>query len=82
METVLKIRNILFTAFVINWCAVLFVWLLSLTGLYNWLMGIFFNFSVYQTKTYMAYIIGFWKVLAAMFFLIPAVSIHIIYKRK
>ncbi|MCL2390562.1 MAG: hypothetical protein FWD54_06570 [Endomicrobia bacterium] len=82
METALRIRNILFKAFIINYAAVLFVWLLSFTGLYVWAMNCFFSFSAEQTRIYFAYLLGFWKILGAVFFLIPAAAIHWEYKRK
>ncbi|MCL2485276.1 MAG: hypothetical protein FWF00_04635 [Endomicrobia bacterium] len=82
MENALRIRNILFKAFIINYAAVLFVWLLSLTGLYVWAMFWFFGFSVSQTTMYFAYLLGFWKIIGAVFFLIPAIAIHWEYKKK
>jgi hypothetical protein len=76
METPLRIRNVLFKAFVINLLLVVLVWLMSLSGAAAHLMAAFFGFSVDQTRAYMADIIGFWKVLNVVFFLVPAIAIH------
>jgi len=55
---------------------------MSLGGVTTNLMSTFFGFSVDQTHTYMANIIGFWKVLNVVLFLIPAIAIHWEYRTK
>jgi len=45
-------------------------------------MTAFFGFSVDQTRVYMANIIGFWKVLNVVLFLIPAIAIHWEYRAR
>lgn len=82
METPLRIRNILLKAFIINLLIVTLVWLMLLSGVTTKLMSTFFGFSADQTLTYMANIIGFWKVLNVVFFLIPAIAIHWEYRGK
>ncbi|PWJ82248.1 hypothetical protein C7441_10914 [Pseudaminobacter salicylatoxidans] len=82
METPLRIRNVLFKAFIINLLVIIFAWLMSLSGVTTVLMSAFFGFSVDQTRMYMADIIGFWKVLNVVFFLIPAIAIHWEYRTK
>ncbi|MCL1971517.1 MAG: hypothetical protein FWG57_00820 [Endomicrobia bacterium] len=82
MENALRVRNILFRAFIINYAAVFFVWILSFTGLYYWAMSCFFSFSAEQTRMYFACLLGAWKILGAVFFLIPAAAIHWEYKKK
>jgi len=76
METALKIRNILFKAFIINLMTIVIIWLLSLSGVFTGSMATFFHFDAGQTYMYMASIIGFWKILNVVLFLIPAVAIH------
>ncbi|MDH6235046.1 hypothetical protein M2281_005668 [Mesorhizobium soli] len=76
METALKIRNVLFKAFIINLLVIILAWLMSLSGVATNAMSAFFGFSADQTRAYMANIIGFWKVLNVVFFLIPAIAIH------
>ncbi|MBA8841112.1 hypothetical protein [Ochrobactrum sp. RH2CCR150] len=82
METPLRIRNVLLKAFVINLLFIIFAWLMSLTGVTASAMSVFFGFSADQTHIYMANIIGFWKVLNVVFFLIPAIAIHWEYRTK
>ena len=76
METALRIRNILFKAFVLNYILVLVVWLLSLTELFPYLMSFFFQFDSLETAVFMVNIFGIWKTLGVVFFLIPAAAIH------
>jgi uncharacterized membrane protein len=54
----------------------------SFTGIFTTLMAAFFGFDAMQTNLYMAYVLGFWKILAAVIFLIPALAIHWEYRRK
>jgi len=82
METSLRIRNVLIKAFIINLLVIIIAWLVSLGGVTTSLMSAFFGFSVDQTHMYMANIIGFWKVLNVVFFLIPAIAIHWEYRAK
>jgi hypothetical protein len=82
METPLRIRNVLFKAFIINLLLVVLVWLMSLSGAVAHLMAIFFGFSADQTRAYMADIIGFWKVANVVFFLVPAIAIHWEYRAR
>ncbi|MFG1344922.1 hypothetical protein V5F59_08505 [Xanthobacter autotrophicus DSM 431] len=82
METPLRIRNVLFKAFVINLVVITLTWLLSLGGATTNLMTAFFGFSADQTHMYMANIIGFWKVLNVVLFLVPALAIHWEYRTK
>lgn len=82
METPLRVRNILLKAFLINLLVILLAWLMSLNGVASNVMAIFFGFSADQTRMYMANIIGFWKVLNVVFFLIPAIAIHWEYRRR
>jgi hypothetical protein len=71
METPLRIRNVLFKAFIINLLLVVLVWLMSLSGAVAHLMAIFFGFSADQTRAYMADIIGFWRWPTSSFSLSP-----------
>lgn len=82
METALKIRNILFKAFIINYALVIFVWLLFLVGVYQPVMERFFGFDEFTTNNYVAYLLGFWKILVVVFFLVPAFAIHLEYGSK
>ena len=82
METPLRIRNVLLKAFLINLLFIIFAWLMSLSGITTSMMSVFFGFSVDQTHMYMANIIGFWKILNVVLFLIPAIAIHWEYRAK
>ena len=81
METALKIRNILFRAFIINIVAVLIVWLLYHTGLYYWILALFgAGFRDISVGKLLIYSIALWKLLGIVLFLIPAAAIHWEYK--
>ena len=82
METPLRIRNVLFRAFLINLLVIIAVWLISLSGVVTQMMAVFFGFSVEQTHLYTANLIGFWKILNVVLFLIPAIAIHWEYRPK
>ncbi|HWM82261.1 MAG TPA: hypothetical protein VNQ56_09385 [Pseudolabrys sp.] len=82
MKTPFRIRNVLFKAFIINLLAIVVAWLMSLSGVATNMMATFFGFGADQTRIYMADIIGFWKVLNVVFFLIPAIAIHWEYRAE
>lgn len=82
METALRIRNILFRAFIINLIVIVVAWLLSLSGASTDLMQTFFGFDAHQSRMYIASMIGIWKILNVVLFLIPAIAIHWEYQRK
>jgi uncharacterized membrane protein len=82
METPLRIRNILFRAFVINLIVIVAVWLLSLGSVFTDLMQTFSGFDARQNHIYMAGMIGIWKILNVVLFLIPAIAIHWEYRPK
>lgn len=82
MDTPFRIRNVLFRAFLINLLVIIAVWLISLNGVVAQMMAVFFGFSVAQTHMYMATLIGFWKILNVVLFLIPAIAIHWEYRPK
>jgi len=72
----IQLRNVLFKAFIINYVAVFLVWLVSLTGAFNWAMAVFFHMSAETATLYFLYLLGAWKILGAVFFLIPAAALH------
>jgi len=76
METPLRIRNILFKAFIINLIVIVVAWLLSRTSVFANAMQTFFGFEASQSNMYMAGMIGIWKILNVVMFLIPAIAIH------
>jgi hypothetical protein len=82
METPLRIRNILFKAFIINLIVIIVIWLLSLSSAFANLMQSFFGFDAHQSHMYMAGMIGIWKILNVVLFLIPAIAIHWEYRPK
>ena len=69
-------RMYLFKAFVINYVAIFAAWLLSLTGLFHWMVAhvapVLAN--PMAADMYMLWMIGGWKVLAAVFYLVPAIA--------
>jgi hypothetical protein len=81
-DTLKWLRSFLFKAFFINLAIIIFVWLLHLTGLYNFLMNYFFGFSLKETAVFMIYLLGAWKILGAILFLVPAIAIHCQIKSK
>jgi len=82
METALRIRNILLRAFIINLIIIVVAWLLSFTGVFTIMMQMFFGFDARQSHMYMASMIGIWKILNVVLFLIPAIAIHWEYRQK
>jgi uncharacterized membrane protein len=82
METALRIRNILFRSFIINLIVIVVAWLLSFTSVFSDLMRSFFGFDAHQSHMYMATMIGIWKILNVVLFLIPAIAIHWEYRQK
>jgi len=82
MDTSLRIRNILFKAFIINLIIIVVAWLLSLSSVFTNLMQAFFGFDAHQSHMYMAGMIGIWKILNVVLFLIPAIAIHWEYRPK
>ncbi len=82
METPLRIRNILFRAFIINLVVIVGAWLLSLSSVFTNLMQTLFVFDAHQSHVYMAGMIGIWKILNVVLFLIPAIAIHWEYRPK
>lgn len=82
METAHRIRNILFKAFIINLIVIVVVWLLSLSGVFRNLTQTFFGFDAHQSRIYVAGMIGIWKILNVVLFLIPAIAIHWEYRPK
>jgi hypothetical protein len=82
METPLRIRNVLFRAFIINLIVIVVTWLLSLSSAFTSLMQTFFSFDPHKSHVYMAGIIGIWKILNVVFFLVPAIAIHWEYRPK
>jgi hypothetical protein len=82
METLLVIRNILLRAFFIDLVIIVVAWLFSLSSLFTSLMQTFFGFDAQQSHAYMAWLIGFWKILNVVLFLIPAIAIHWEYRSK
>ena len=82
METPLRIRNILFKAFIINLIVIVVTWLLSLSSVFTNLMQAFFGFDTLQGHMYVAGMIGIWKILNVVLFLIPAIAVHWEYRPK
>lgn len=82
MDTPLIIRNVLLRAFVVNLALIIVVWLLWLSGLFTNLMQTFLGFDAGQSQTYMAWLVGFWKILNVVLFLVPAIAIHWEYRSK
>ncbi len=82
MKTPLRIRNILFKAFIINLIVIVVAWLLSLSSIFTNLMQAFIGFDPHQSHMYMAGMIGIWKILNVVLFLIPAIAIHWEYRPK
>ena len=80
MEKALKIRNVLLWAFLFNYILIFITWLVSMTGFYHFMMGQFFEFTPKEAYLYLAYLVGFWKIMAVMLLLIPAIAIHIEFK--
>lgn len=76
MVTPLRIRNVLFRAFLINLIVIFLAWLLSLSSVFTNAMQTFFGFDAQQSHIYMAGLVGIWKILNVVLFLIPAIAIH------
>jgi len=76
METALRVRNILLRGFVINYVLIFVVWLVMLTGLYHVIMDWFFGMHPHHITWFIVHLLGWWKVLGAVFFLVPALAIQ------
>jgi len=72
----IQIRNMLLKAFAINYVAVFLTWLISLTGFYHGVMLHFFKLSPEASTIYLLYLLGIWKILGVVLFLIPAAALH------
>ncbi len=82
MENALKIRNILFKCFIINYIVIVLVWGVSFSNFFPYMMEKFFLFGPEETARYFAFMLGFWKIINAIFFLVPAIAIHWEYAGK
>lgn len=67
-------RNFYLKAFLINYIAVFAVWLISLTGLLEWAMKFFADFSARETNNYMMWMFGAWKIAGVVLFLMPGLA--------
>lgn len=76
MDILLRIRNILFRAFVLGYLLIIIIWLFSMMGWPYELMKSWFGIAEPQAKVFMLYAIGASKIANAMLFLIPALAIH------
>ncbi|MDR2685338.1 MAG: hypothetical protein LBB23_01020 [Rickettsiales bacterium] len=68
-------RNILFRAFAINYVAVAFAWMVSMMPFYKNLAQYLMKMDATAANAFILDIIGIWKVLGAVLFLIPALAI-------
>jgi len=60
---------------------VLGVWWLSSADWYYRLLNYFYPMSQMEMRTFFLYVISFAKIMAVMFFLLPALAIHLEYRR-
>jgi len=67
-------RNTNFRAFVINWVLILVFWLICMTPMYESLMEYFMHTDAAQSQMFMLDMIGLWKILNVVFFLVPALA--------
>ena len=65
-------RNTLFRAFLINYVLVFLVWILSMTGIYDSLVGFFMPNMPVDFDAYMLWLLGAWKIAGIVLFLVPA----------
>lgn len=82
MEAPLRIRNVLFKAFIINLIVIVVAFLLLFSNVFTNLMQPFFGFDTHQSHIDMASVIGSWKILNVVLLLIPAITIHWQYRPK
>jgi len=68
-------RNTLFRAFAINYVLVFVAWLVSMTPIYEDLLEYFTHMDVAQGQMFVLDVIGLWKILGVVLFLIPALAI-------
>ena len=68
-------RNISFRAFAINIVLILIVWLCSMMPWYNAMVAHFMSISPANAQMFVLDIIGLWKVLNAVFFLVPGLAL-------
>jgi len=68
-------RNVSFRAFAINWVLIFVVWMISMTPMYEGLMEYFMHTDAVQSQMFILDMIGLWKILNVVFFLVPALAI-------
>ena len=68
-------RNILFKAFLINYIAIFITWLLSMVPGFNGLIVHFTHMAAGDVNMYMLDMLGMWKILGVVLFLMPALAI-------
>ncbi|MDR1071196.1 MAG: hypothetical protein LBL21_00960 [Rickettsiales bacterium] len=67
-------RNLLLRAFAINLALIIFVWILSMSGWFDAMMGRLMHCGADNAETYVMHILGAWKVANVAFFLAPALA--------
>ena len=67
-------RNTLLRAFLINYIIIFAAWLFSMTPMFDELVRIFIHWPADQMHTYMMDLLGIWKILGVVLFLVPALA--------
>lgn len=69
-------RNVMFRAALINYVALIVVWLISMTSFYRWAAATFMPvLDAANAQILVLGFIGLWEVLTIVFFLVPACAI-------
>lgn len=79
-------RNFLLRAFVVNYAAIFVAWLVSMAPGFNGLLVWFMHGTAADAHMYMMDMLGFWKILGVVLFLVPALAawweMHSLSKRE
>ena len=77
IPTIKNIRNILFTAFLINVVIVIVCWLFVLTDLMRYFMWMMPGFSIETANEYIMFMVGIMHIASIVLFFIPAIALSI-----
>ncbi|MCL2629445.1 MAG: hypothetical protein FWD33_02020 [Alphaproteobacteria bacterium] len=75
MDKLCSKRNVAFRAFVINYAAIVVVWLFSLMPWYNNLVQRFMHMDAKEAHFFILDILSIWQVLNVVLFLAPALAL-------
>jgi hypothetical protein len=67
-------RNLLLRGFAVNLALIIFVWVLSMSGWFDAMIGRFMRCGANDAEIYVARLLAAWKIASVAFFLAPALA--------